>query len=124
MTTQTKVTDDQQTAGQSAQPTMQIEPENTALVVTDPQIDFLSPAGVVWGLVGKSIEATTLWSTSKPCSGLRNRTVSRSSSRLTTTIRPITAGNSKLVYVPLFFQEYKRIINKMASRGEQSLRSS
>ncbi len=28
----------------------------TALVVTDPQIDFLSPQGVTWGVVGKSVE--------------------------------------------------------------------
>ena len=27
-----------------------------ALVVTDPQIDFLSPQGVTWGVVGKSVE--------------------------------------------------------------------
>ena len=27
-----------------------------ALVVTDPQIDFLSPKGVTWGVVGKSVE--------------------------------------------------------------------
>ena len=29
---------------------------NTALVVTDPQIDFLSPKGVTWKVVGKSVE--------------------------------------------------------------------
>ena len=28
---------------------------NTALVITDPQIDFLSPKGVAWGVVGKSV---------------------------------------------------------------------
>lgn len=28
---------------------------NTALVVTDPQIDFLSPEGVTWGMVGKNV---------------------------------------------------------------------
>ncbi|MEE9209647.1 MAG: cysteine hydrolase, partial [Kiloniellales bacterium] len=28
----------------------------TALVVTDPQIDFLSPDGVTWGVVGKSVD--------------------------------------------------------------------
>jgi len=28
----------------------------TALVITDPQIDFLSPKGVTWGVVGKSVE--------------------------------------------------------------------
>jgi nicotinamidase-related amidase len=29
--------------------------ENTALVITDPQIDFLSPDGVTWGVVGESV---------------------------------------------------------------------
>lgn len=30
--------------------------ENTAIVITDPQVDFLSPDGVTWKLVGKSVE--------------------------------------------------------------------
>ena len=30
-------------------PGMQIDKSNTALVVTDPQNDFLSPQGVTWG---------------------------------------------------------------------------
>lgn len=30
---------------------------DTALVITDPQNDFLSPDGVTWGLVGASVEA-------------------------------------------------------------------
>lgn len=34
---------------------MQIEPGRTALVVTDPQIDFLSEEGVTWGVVGESV---------------------------------------------------------------------
>jgi nicotinamidase-related amidase len=38
-------------------PGMQIEKGHTALVVTDPQNDFLSPTGVAWGVVGKSVEA-------------------------------------------------------------------
>ena len=29
----------------------------TAIVITDPQIDFLSPDGVTWGLVGNSVTA-------------------------------------------------------------------
>ena len=29
--------------------------EDTALVITDPQNDFLSPKGVTWGMVGKSV---------------------------------------------------------------------
>ena len=35
---------------------MQVDLTNTALVVTDPQIDFLSPKGVTWKVVGKSVE--------------------------------------------------------------------
>jgi nicotinamidase-related amidase len=36
-------------------PGMTIDPERTALVVTDPQNDFLSPEGVTWGVVGESV---------------------------------------------------------------------
>ncbi len=36
-------------------PGMKIDPERTALVITDPQNDFLSPSGVTWGVVGKSV---------------------------------------------------------------------
>ncbi len=36
-------------------PGMTIDPLRTALVVTDPQNDFLSPDGVMWGVVGKSV---------------------------------------------------------------------
>jgi nicotinamidase-related amidase len=35
---------------------MEISNEDTALVITDPQNDFLSPEGVTWELVGKSVE--------------------------------------------------------------------
>jgi len=38
-------------------PGMQVEKGRTALVITDPQNDFLSPRGVAWGVVGKSVEA-------------------------------------------------------------------
>jgi nicotinamidase-related amidase len=38
-------------------PGMQVEKGRTALVVTDPQNDFLSPKGVAWGVVGKSVTA-------------------------------------------------------------------
>jgi len=41
--------------GQLPDPGMTIDPENTALVVTDPQIDFLSPKGVTWAMVGKNV---------------------------------------------------------------------
>ena len=36
-------------------PGMEIDPERTALVITDPQNDFLSPQGVTWGMVGKNV---------------------------------------------------------------------
>lgn len=36
-------------------PGMEIDPERTALVLTDPQNDFLSPDGVTWAMVGKSV---------------------------------------------------------------------
>ena len=38
-------------------PGFEIVQGRTALVVTDPQNDFLSPDGVTWGVVGKNIEA-------------------------------------------------------------------
>ena len=37
------------------QTTMTTTLSNTALVITDPQIDFLSPDGVTWGVVGASV---------------------------------------------------------------------
>lgn len=36
-------------------PGMTIDPTRTALVVTDPQNDFLSPNGVTWGVVGQNV---------------------------------------------------------------------
>ncbi len=36
---------------------MDVDPVSTAVVITDPQNDFLSPDGVTWGLVGASVEA-------------------------------------------------------------------
>jgi nicotinamidase-related amidase len=36
-------------------PGMAITHGNTALVITDPQNDFLSPKGVTWGVVGESV---------------------------------------------------------------------
>jgi nicotinamidase-related amidase len=34
---------------------MIVDREHTALVITDPQNDFLSPEGVTWGVVGESV---------------------------------------------------------------------
>ena len=36
-------------------PGFAIDPGSTAIVITDPQNDFLSPQGVTWGVVGESI---------------------------------------------------------------------
>jgi len=36
-------------------PGMQIDPARTAVLITDPQNDFLSPDGVAWGVVGNSV---------------------------------------------------------------------
>jgi len=38
-------------------PGMEFDVANTALVITDPQNDFLSPDGVTWGVVGQSVLA-------------------------------------------------------------------
>jgi len=35
---------------------MDFNKQDTAVVITDPQNDFLSPDGVTWGLVGGSVE--------------------------------------------------------------------
>jgi hypothetical protein len=36
-------------------PDMEVTKGRTALLITDPQNDFLSPKGVAWGVVGKSV---------------------------------------------------------------------
>ena len=38
-------------------PGLEVDRERTAVVITDPQNDFLSPDGVTWGLVGESVTA-------------------------------------------------------------------
>ena len=38
-------------------PGMEIDPARTAVLITDPQNDFLSPQGVTWGVVGASVTA-------------------------------------------------------------------
>jgi nicotinamidase-related amidase len=42
-------------AAQLPNPGMSIEKGRTALLITDPQNDFLSPDGVAWGVVGESV---------------------------------------------------------------------
>jgi len=46
-----------QVEAQLPDPGMEIQPGITALLVTDPQNDFLSPDGVTWGVVGESVTA-------------------------------------------------------------------
>ena len=36
--------------------TMKLDLSRAALVVTDPQIDFLHPEGVTWGVIGESVK--------------------------------------------------------------------
>jgi nicotinamidase-related amidase len=43
-------------SGQLPDPGMEIDMMHTALVITDPQNDFLSPKGVTWGVVGESVK--------------------------------------------------------------------
>ncbi len=43
-------------SGDLPDPGMEISVDRTALVITDPQNDFLSPDGVAWGVVEKSVE--------------------------------------------------------------------
>ena len=38
-------------------PGLSVDPERTAIVITDPQNDFLSPEGATWGLVGATVTA-------------------------------------------------------------------
>ena len=42
-------------SAQLPDPGVTIVPGRTALLITDPQNDFLSPEGVTWGVVGKSV---------------------------------------------------------------------
>ncbi len=35
---------------------MKLDLKRTAVVVTDPQVDFLSPTGVAWGVVGENVQ--------------------------------------------------------------------
>jgi nicotinamidase-related amidase len=47
----------QQVAGQLPRPGLEPDAPHTALVITDPQNDFLSPHGVAWPVVGESVRA-------------------------------------------------------------------
>ena len=76
-------------------PGVVVVPGRTALLITDPQNDFLSPKGVAWGVVGESVTKNntvenidSLFEAAKPvtCRCLFHRI---------TISRPITAGSLK-----------------------------
>jgi hypothetical protein len=50
---------------------LQLDLAHTTLVVTDPQIDFLSPEGVTWEIFGAGILASATWSTAEAVTALR-----------------------------------------------------
>ena len=54
---------------------MVLDLPRTAIVITDPQIDFLSPDGVTWGLVGNS----RLWLPVGRVPDMRNQSLERPS---------------------------------------------
>jgi hypothetical protein len=79
-------------------PGMEIVEGRTALLITDPQNDFLSPDGVAWGVVGKNVTANntienieTLLKAAKD-TGMPVFI----SPHLTTIFHMITAGNLKV----------------------------
>src|SRR5260370_20269505 len=93
---------------QDAPPTRYAEPANpacpptgfkldkskAALVVVDPQNDFLSPDGVTWPFVGVSITENKTVPHLQSCSLQRRPRASRWPSLPTTTIQPTTPGRS------------------------------
>jgi nicotinamidase-related amidase len=75
-------------------PGVQID-ERTALVIIDPQVDFLSPEGVSWGVVGESVtENRTVDNIEELLKAAKSADIP-CSSRRTTTILTTTAGDSK-----------------------------
>ncbi len=83
--------------GQLPDPGMTIDPENTALVVTDPQIDFLSPKGVTWAMVGKNVtEVNTVENLETLFKSSKANGIQVFISPPTTTSRPIMVGSSRV----------------------------
>jgi len=74
---------------------MDFNKQDTAIAITDPQNDFLSPEGVIWGLVGASASKRTGPSgTSKTCFALQIRRATKFSSRRTITTPRTRVGSS------------------------------
>ena len=81
-------------------PGVEIVPGRTALVITDPQNDFLSPEGVTWGVVGKSVtDNNTVENIDALFKAAKANDMPVLSHRTITT-RPITAGSSKVRWKP------------------------
>jgi biuret amidohydrolase len=75
--------------------TMQLDLSRAALVVIDPQIDFLSPKRVVWGAVGKSVQQhNTVDNLTRLFAAAKANGVTVAVSPITA-IRPTRAGNSR-----------------------------
>ncbi len=76
-------------------PGMEIDPERTAIVITDPQNDFLSPDGVTWAMVGKSVTENNTVANIEALLKVAKANNLPVSSRRAIIIQRTTAGNSK-----------------------------
>lgn len=76
-------------------PGMKIEKGRTAVVITDPQNDFLSPKGVTWGVLARASRPITPWRTSKSCLSRPRPTTSRYLFHRIITTHTIMAGGSR-----------------------------
>ena len=74
---------------------MDINRNDTAVLVTDPQNDFLSEKGVTWQLVGDSVRENKTVENIERLMQTAKATGSRFSSRPTITTPPIIRGNSE-----------------------------
>ena len=84
------------TYAQLPNPGMEIVSGRTAILITDPQNDFLSPGGVTWGVVGNSVtENNTVEHIESLMKAARLMTC-RCLFHLITTIPQIMAGSSRV----------------------------
>ncbi len=77
-------------------PGLEIDPSCTALVITDPQNDFLSPDGVTWEVVGESVTENHTVENLEALLKTAKASRFRCSSLRTTTTRLTTAGGSRV----------------------------
>ncbi|GAI80159.1 unnamed protein product, partial [marine sediment metagenome] len=73
-------------------PGFEITQGDTALLITDPQNDFLHPDGVAWGVVGANVTANGTVENIDALFATANKPTSRCLCRHIITIRTITAG--------------------------------